>query len=215
MTSKYLGCEATWVRISLVTNQFGYKVSWFHSKKNLSKFPSFLKSGIMVYGETPACGKYNAVRRVFKLGPDRVNERSNYDLMGVTACLFENDMTGIEGRLAKARRALNAISGMGIRRNGLTVATCCLIFWVIVAPIALFGCEMLVLNDRSIRLIEEFQTYAGKRIHTETLQQNTKCVCVFRFRMDPSWTFHWSQEVTFCTFNYGSGWWWSFKDDLL
>ena len=27
MVMKYFGCEATWVRISLVTNQFGYEVS--------------------------------------------------------------------------------------------------------------------------------------------------------------------------------------------
>ena len=131
----------------------------------------------MVYGETPAYGKYNAVRHVFKLGLDRVNERSSYAHVGVSACLFEDDMTGIQGRLAKARRALNAISGMGIRRNGLSVATCCLIFWVIVAPIALFGCEMLVLNDRSIRLIKEFQTYAGKRI--QRLFSKSPNVCAF------------------------------------
>ena len=118
-----------------------------------------------------------AERRIFKLGPDRVKERPSYDHVGVTTCLTESDMSGVEGRLAKARRALNAISGMGIRRNGLSVATCCLIFWVIVALIAFFGCEMLVLNDESIRLFEEFQTYAGKRI--QRLFSKTPNTCAF------------------------------------
>ena len=41
----WLGCEATWVRISLVTNQFGYEVSWLHSIHIVffffSNFPSY------------------------------------------------------------------------------------------------------------------------------------------------------------------------------
>ena len=33
MLTKSLGCEGTWVRIRLVTNQFGYQVSWNHAMK--------------------------------------------------------------------------------------------------------------------------------------------------------------------------------------
>ena len=99
-----------------------------------------------------------------RLGSDRILERSSYEHVGVTSCLFEEDMSGVEDRLSKARRALNAISGLGIRRNGLSVATCCLIFWVIVAPIALYGCELHVMNNKSMKLFEDFQIYAGKRI---------------------------------------------------
>ena len=115
------------------------------------------------------------MRRIFKLGQDRVRERKTYDHVGVTCCLTDDDVTGIEGRLSKARRALNAISGMGIRRNGLSVATCCTIFWVIVAPIALFGAELWILNDRSIKLIEAFQTYAGKKVQRLFVRAPNTC----------------------------------------
>ena len=67
---------------------------------------------------------------------ERVEERENYDHLGVRACIFEDDLSGIEERLSKGRRALNAISGLGIRRNGLTIYACCVIFWSIVIPIA-------------------------------------------------------------------------------
>ena len=43
----------------------------------------------------------------------------------------------------------------GIRRNGLSV----FYFWSVVVPIALFGCEVLVLIDKS-----EFRIYDGKTI---------------------------------------------------
>ena len=122
------------------------------------------KSGVMVFGETPATNSYNADRRFFMLGDDRVREKLSYEHVGVVCCLYENDVSGIEKRLSKARRALNAVSGLGIRRNGLTVATCSIIFWVVVAPIALFGSELWILNDRSVSLIESFQNYAGKRV---------------------------------------------------
>ena len=69
------------------------------------------KSGIMVFGETPRTNKHNAEMRNFRLGGDRVKERLTYDHVGVTACLYDDDASGIVGRIAKARRALNAISG--------------------------------------------------------------------------------------------------------
>ena len=73
-------------------------------------------------------------------------------------------VSGVEGWLAEARRTFNAISGLGIRRNGLSVVTCCLIFWVIVAPITLFGSELWILSDKCSELIDAFQVYAGKRV---------------------------------------------------
>ena len=43
------------------------------------------------------------------------------------------------------------------------MATCYIIFWSIVVPVALYGCEVWHLND-SLRELEEFQTYTCKRI---------------------------------------------------
>ena len=53
-------------------------------------------------------------------------------------------------------------SVLGIRHNGLTILTC-KIFWTVLAPIALFGCELL-LWDQNIAILEDFQNYAGKII---------------------------------------------------
>ena len=135
------------------------------------------KSGIMVYGETPRANKHNSEVRVFKLGSDRVRERTSYDHVGVTACLFDEDISGITGRLSKARRALNAISGLGIRRNGLSVYTCNVIFWSIIVPIALLGCEVWILNDKAVEAVEAFQVYEGKRV--QRLFRRSPNVCAF------------------------------------
>ena len=35
-----------------------------------------------------------------------------------------------------------SISGIGIRRKGLNMATCSVIFWSVIAPIATYGCEL-------------------------------------------------------------------------
>ena len=75
------------------------------------------ESGIMIFGETKAANKHNAEVRHFSLGRDRVRERLSYDHVGVTLCLYLDDVSGVEGRLAKARRTFNAISGLGIRKN--------------------------------------------------------------------------------------------------
>ena len=106
-----------------------------------------------------------------------MRERLSYDHVGVTACLYDDDASGIVGRISKARRALNAISGLGIRRNGLSMYTCCMIFWSIIVPIALFGCEMWVLNDCAVKAIEEFQVYAGKKI--QRLFSKSPNICAF------------------------------------
>ena len=135
------------------------------------------KSGIMVFGKTPKANKHNADMRVFMLGRDRVRERASYVHVGVTACLYDEDAPGIVGRLSKARRALNVISGLGMRKNGLSDYTCDVIFWSIIVPIALFGCEVWVLNDKAVEAIEAFQVYAWKRI--QRLFGRAPNICAF------------------------------------
>ena len=122
------------------------------------------KSGIIVFGESPPVNRYNSESRVLLLGVDQVNERLSYEHLGVTCSLFNGDVSGIEGRLSTARMVLNAVSGLSIQRNGLSVSTCCIIFCVIVAPITLFGSELWILNDKTGALLESFQVYAGKRV---------------------------------------------------
>ena len=121
------------------------------------------KSGILVYGENHRAHLRNSKKRLFKLGPARVREVTEYDHVGVKTSIFADNTSGIEDRIGKARRALNAISGIGIRRRGLNIATCNIIFWSIVVPIALFGCELWRLNGDSINMLQSFQIYAGKK----------------------------------------------------
>ena len=106
----------------------------------------------------------NTIEIQFLLGNEKVGERENYDHLGVKACIFEDDVAGIEERLAKGRRALNATSGLGIRNNGLTILACCIILWCVVIPIATYGAEFWILDDKRLKLIEAFQTFVGKRI---------------------------------------------------
>ena len=71
----------------------------------------------------------------------------------------------MEENIGKGRRALNAASGLGIRKSGISMKKCNLIFWTIVMPIiTLFGCEIWQFNDRDIENLQYFQKYAGRRV---------------------------------------------------
>ena len=122
------------------------------------------KSGVLVYGETRREHDRNSIDRIFKLGPNKVKERSNYDHVGIRNTIFDDDVSGIEERISKGRRTFNSLSGIGIRRGGITMATCNVIFWTIVVPTTIYGCELWVLDDAALSLIEEFQNYIGKRM---------------------------------------------------
>ena len=122
------------------------------------------KSGILVYGENRRNHERNSSNRSFKLGPAKVRELAEYDHVGVKTSIYPGNTLGIEERIGKARRALHAISGLGIRRNGLNINTCNYVFWTIIVPIALYGSKLWRLNSGSIKLLDDFQIYAGKRV---------------------------------------------------
>ena len=111
------------------------------------------KSGVLVFGETLREHERNSDERIFKLGPDRVKERRNYDHVGIRKTIFDDDNSGIEERISKGRRTFNALTGIGIRKGGLTMATCNVVFWTIVVPIALDGSELWVMDDVKLKLI--------------------------------------------------------------
>ena len=106
----------------------------------------------------------NAPDRQFRLGVSRVYKRTAYDHVGIRNHIYDNDNSGIIERITKGRRVFNSIAGVGIRGGGVTVATCSVIFWSVVVPTTLYGCELWVMNDSNLSIIEEFQIYIGKRV---------------------------------------------------
>ena len=135
------------------------------------------KSGVLVYGESPKDHERNCKDRVFKLGSNKVKERINYDHVGIRNTIFESDTSGIVERISKGRRAFNSVAGIGIRKGGITMATCNVIFWTIVVPTTIYGCEMWIMDDPMLVLIEEFQNYIGKRI--QRFHPNIPNICSY------------------------------------
>ena len=121
------------------------------------------KSAILVYGENEKTNSINSSNRMFKLGCNRVLERKSYDHVGIKACLYcPNDR--VTEKICKGRRAFNACSGVGIRKNGLTMMSCNIIFWGIVIPIVTFGAELWYVTDSDYDALSAFQRHIGRRI---------------------------------------------------
>ena len=122
------------------------------------------KSAVLVYGESKTEHTKHVKFREFKLGPEKVHERENYDHVGVKASIYHNDTSCISEKICKGRRTLNASTGLGIRRNGINMNVCNIIFWAVVIPIITFGCEMWVMSDKDIVNLQAFQRFAGRRV---------------------------------------------------
>ena len=122
------------------------------------------KCAVLVYGETRDEHDRNVSQRVFKLGPHRIKEKTEYEHVGVKACVYMQDECVIEDRLSKARKTFNALTGLGIRRNGLTIAVCNIIYWTVVIPTLTYGCELWILSLADIRNLKFLQRYVARRI---------------------------------------------------
>ena len=122
------------------------------------------KSAIMVYGESRGESIRRRGDRMFKLGGKRVKETDYYDHVGIKACLMGDTCVRTEAKIKKARKVLNMATCLGIKRGGLNMATCCLIYWTVVIPTLCFGCEIWVLSAKDVDMLNSFQNYASKRI---------------------------------------------------
>ena len=141
-------------RVMTIVNNYGRKWRFHFNAK---------KSAVLVYGEERRERDIGKENRTYRLGKDKVLERFEYDHVGIKACILRNN-SRVEEKIGKGRRALNAAAGLGIRKNGLSVATCNMIFWTIVVPIVTFGCELWSLQDDDIHKLNVFQRYAGRRV---------------------------------------------------
>ena len=86
------------------------------------------KSAVLVYGEEKKTQLRNSKFRNFQLGKKKVPEKQYYDHVGIKAYIFNNDTTTIDEKIGKGRNTLNATTGLGVKRNGLSMAVCNIIF---------------------------------------------------------------------------------------
>ena len=122
------------------------------------------KSAVLIFGESRRERRIGSENRVFKLGRNRVKEKLHYDHVGVKTCVLGDTQVRTEEKVIKARKALNMATAMGIKKGGLNMSTCNLIFWTVVMPTLCFGCEIWVLKAPDIMQLQAFQRYAARRI---------------------------------------------------
>ena len=122
------------------------------------------KSAVMFFGEERKSCIENRKYRVFRLGKERVVEKETYDHVGVKMCLFAENTMRVEEKISKGRKTLNASTGLGIRKNGLNMITCNMIFWRVVVPTTTFGCEVWIMSERDEENLLNFQKYSGRRV---------------------------------------------------
>ena len=138
------------------------------------------KSAVMVFGESSAEAAHGSANRMFKLGHDRVKECQYYDHVGIKVCVKGDSHVRTEEKVKKARTALNMATCMGIRKGGLNMRTCCIIFWSVVVPTLCFGCELWVMSNKDVQIFQAFQRYAARRIqrfHSRSLNATSR-VCL-------------------------------------
>ena len=113
-------------------------------------------------------------------GHDRVKECQYYDHVGIKVCVKGDSHVRTEEKVKKARTALNMATCMGIRKGGLNMLTCCIIFWSVVVPTLCFGCELWVMSNKDVQILQAFQRYAARRIqrfHSRSLNATSR-VCL-------------------------------------
>ena len=122
------------------------------------------KSAILVYGESKNEGKINSSNRSYSLGKDFVKEKVEYDHVGYKTCIHGDNPSRTVEKIKKGRRTLNASTGLGIRKGGLTLSTCNVIMWSVIIPIITYASEIWVMKYSDVKMLDEFQKYAGRRI---------------------------------------------------
>ena len=79
-------------------------------------------------------------------------------------CNCKNYIVRTEDNISKGCRSLNAATALGIRKGGLTIYSCNIIYWCMIVPISTYGCELWILKQNDIESLDKFQRYAGRRI---------------------------------------------------
>ena len=122
------------------------------------------KSAVLVFGETSNERKHGSVSRMFRLGTERVKERIYYDHVGVKTCVKGDTHVRTDEKVSKARKVLNMSTAIGIRKGGINLSTCNVIYWSVVVPTLCFGCEVWYIKQKDVDSLCTFQRYAARRI---------------------------------------------------
>ena len=117
-----------------------------------------------MFGEYKAEDKRNSLYRVYRVGNDKVHEKTQSDLVGFKAITNGEYSEGIIDKVKKGRKTLNAASGLGLRRGGLPMKTCSLMFWNIVVPIVTYASELWIMGEKEIEILDNFQRYSSRRV---------------------------------------------------
>ena len=72
--------------------------------------------------------------------------------------IFNDSTLRVEEKISKGRKTLNASTGLGIRKNGLNMGTCNLIFWQVVVPTVTFGSKVWICSEKDEELLLNFST---------------------------------------------------------
>ena len=83
--------------------------------------------------------------------------------MGVKACIYEDNSFLVEDKISKGKKTLNASTSLGVRRGGLSMAVCNLIFWLVIVPITTYSSEIWTMTpiDYENLLEEDFSVFLG------------------------------------------------------
>ena len=63
--------------------------------------------------------------------------------------------------MSKGLRAFNAIAGIGMRKKGINMSACSILYWSKIVPIVTYGYETLVMSSEGMDVIRKFQRYIG------------------------------------------------------
>ena len=133
------------------------------------------KSAVLVYGETANESAVNSKYRMYRLGKDRIKEETSYDHLGLKNNSLGKGYERTAEKISKGRKALNAASGLGLKPGGLTIKACSLLFWSMVIPITTYACELWVMSDEGIKLIEDIFRAKNSKIPSKFPKRNELC----------------------------------------
>ena len=97
---------------------------------------------MLVYGEAAGETKKLHRQREYRIGHDKMYKKETYDHVGVKSCINGGFSTRALEKGKKGRRAFYSVLGLGIKKCGLNMSTCNLIFWSLIVPITLFSSDL-------------------------------------------------------------------------